>query len=95
MKLIGEKSTRIIVVGDVAQSIYSFQGAKPSDFNNFCINSDGDNKYSINGNRRSTENIVNLCNFLRQTDGNIVQCSIKTYADEQEKKSIEAKKFIF
>ena len=93
--MIGEKSTRIIVVGDVAQSIYSFQGAKPSDFNNFCINSDGDNKYSINGNRRSTENIVNLCNFLRQTDGNIVQYSIKTYADEQEKKSIEAKKIHF
>lgn len=95
VKMIGEKSTRIIVVGDVAQSIYSFQGAKPSDFNNFCINSGGDNKYSINGNRRSTENIVNLCNFLRKTDGNIVQCSIKTYADEQEKKSIEAKKIHF
>lgn len=95
VKMIGEKSTRIIVVGDVAQSIYSFQGAKPSDFNNFCINSDGDNKYSINGNRRSTENIVNLCNFLRKTDDNIVQCSIKIYADEQEKKSIEAKKIHF
>lgn len=95
VKMIGEKSTRIIVVGDVAQSIYSFQGAKPSDFNNFCINSDGDNKYSINGNRRSTENIVNLCNFLRKKDDNIVQCSIKTYADEQEKKSIEAKKIHF
>lgn len=95
VKMIGEKSTRIIVVGDVAQSIYSFQGAKPSDFNNFCINSGGDNKYSINGNRRSTENIVNLCNFLRKTDGNIVQCSIKTYADEQEKKSVEAKKIHF
>ena len=95
VKMIGEKSTRIIVVGDVAQSIYSFQGAKPSDFNNFCINSDDDNKYSINGNRRSTENIVNFCNFLRKTDDNIVQCSIKTYADEQEKKSVEAKKIHF
>lgn len=95
VKMIGEKSTRIIVVGDVAQSIYSFQGAKPSDFNNFCINSDGDNKYSINGNRRSTENIVNFCNYLRKTDDNVVQCSIKTYSDEEEKKSIEAKKIHF
>lgn len=95
VKMIGEKSTRIIVVGDVAQSIYSFQGAKPSDFNNFCINSDGDNRYSINGNRRSTENIVNFCNFLRKTDDNIVQYSIKTYIDEEEKKSIEAKKIHF
>lgn len=95
VKMIGEKTTRIIVVGDVAQSIYSFQGAKPSDFNNFCINSDGDNRYSINGNRRSTENIVNFCNFLRKTDDNIVQYSIKTYIDEEEKKSIEAKKIHF
>ena len=37
VKLIGQKSTKIIVVGDIAQSIYSFQGAKPSDFNDFCI----------------------------------------------------------
>lgn len=35
IKLIGQKSTVIGVVGDVAQSIYSFQGAQPTDFKNF------------------------------------------------------------
>lgn len=95
VKLIGKKSTKIIVVGDVAQSIYSFQGAKPSDFNNFCIDPENDNLYSINGNRRSTENVVNFCNFLRQSDANIIQSSIKSYDNEEIKKNIEAKKIHF
>lgn len=95
VKLIGQKSTKIIVVGDVAQSIYSFQGAKPSDFNNFCIDIENDHQYSIDGNRRSTENVVNFCNFLRQSDPNITQSSIKFYADEETKKITEAKKIHF
>lgn len=95
VKLIGQKSTKIIVVGDVAQSIYSFQGAKPSDFNNFCIDIENDQQYSIDGNRRSTENVVNFCNFLRQSDSNITQSSIKFYADEGTKKITEAKKIHF
>jgi superfamily I DNA/RNA helicase len=37
IKLIGQKSTMIGVVGDVAQSIYSFQGARPSDFKTFAV----------------------------------------------------------
>ena len=32
IKMIGEKSTIIGIIGDLAQSIYSFQGAKPSQF---------------------------------------------------------------
>ena len=95
VKLIGQKSTKIIVVGDVAQSIYSFQGAKPSDFNDFCIEPENDALYSINGNRRSTENVVNFCNFLRQSDANITQKSIKLYDDEEIKKETEAKKIHF
>ncbi len=95
VKLIGQKSTKIIVVGDVAQSIYSFQGAKPSDFNDFCIEPENDALYSINGNRRSTENVVNFCNFLRQSDANITQKSIKLYDDEGIKKETEAKKIHF
>lgn len=95
LKLIGQKSTRIIVVGDIAQSIYSFQGAKPSDFNNFSIDSENDILFSIKGNRRSTENVVNFCNFLRQSDENIIQNSIKTYDNEEIKKNTEAKKVHF
>lgn len=95
VKLIGQKSTKVIVVGDIAQSIYSFQGAKPSDFNDFCIDTENDVLYSINGNRRSTENVVNFCNFLRQSDKNITQNSIKIYDSEETKKDTEAKKIHF
>lgn len=95
VKLIGQKSTKVIVVGDVAQSIYSFQGAKPTDFNDFCIDPENDNLYSINGNRRSTENVVNFCNFLRQSDENIIQNSIKSYVNEEIKKNTEDKKIHF
>ena len=95
VKLIGQKSTRIIVVGDIAQSIYSFQGAKPSDFNDFCIDVENDVLYSINGNRRSTENVVNFCNFLRQSEKNIIQNSIKIYDSEEIKKETESKKIHF
>ena len=95
VKLIGQKSTKIIVVGDIAQSIYSFQGAKPSDFNDFCIDTENDVLYSINGNRRSTENVVNFCNFLRQSDKNITQNSIRIYDNEEIKKDTEAKKIHF
>ncbi len=95
VKLIGQKSTKIIVVGDIAQSIYSFQGAKPSDFNNFCIDEESDVLYSINGNRRSTANVVNFCNFLRQSDPNVTQKSIKPYDDEKTKEITESKKIHF
>lgn len=95
VKLIGQKSTKIIVVGDIAQSIYSFQGAKPSDFNDFCIEPENDLLFSINGNRRSTENVVNFCNFLRQSDKNITQTSIKSYDNEEIKRYTEAKKIHF
>lgn len=95
VKLIGQKSSKIIVVGDIAQSIYSFQGAKPSDFKSFCIDSESDNVYSISGNRRSTENIVNFCNFLRKADTSVTQNSIKTYANDEEKRISESKKIHF
>ena len=95
VKLIGQKSTKVIVVGDVAQSIYSFQGAKPTDFNDFYIEPNKDNLYSIKGNRRSTENVVNFCNFLRQSDKNIIQSSIKTYVNDEIKQNTEAKKIHF
>lgn len=95
IKLIGVKSTKICVVGDVAQSIYSFQGAKPSDFNNFVIEANDDIQYSISGNRRSTENVVNFCNFLRQSDSTVVQKNIKTYDSDRTKEVAETKKIHF
>lgn len=93
IKLIGSKSTVIGTIGDVAQSIYSFQGAKPSQF--LTLNID-DNRaltqYAISGNRRSTANIVNLCNFLRKADSTVVQNSEKCYNSDEEKQSAEKTK---
>lgn len=96
IKLIGKKSTIVGIVGDIAQSIYSFQGAQPTDFKNFSIEGGRDvNEYVINGNRRSTENVVNFCNFLRQSDANVVQISKRPYDTENQKTLSESKKIHF
>ncbi|WP_353852910.1 ATP-dependent helicase [Dehalobacter restrictus] len=96
IKLIGQKSTVIKIVGDVAQSIYSFQGAKPTYFVNFAIEGKRELvEYVINGNRRSTENVVNFCNYLRQSDKAVVQTSVKSYKDDKEKSLSESKKIHF
>lgn len=96
IKLIGKKSTIVGIVGDIAQSIYSFQGAQPTDFKNFSIEGGRDvNEYVINGNRRSTENVVNFCNFLRQSDADVVQVSKRPYDTEAQKTLSESKKVHF
>ncbi|MDR1581650.1 MAG: ATP-dependent helicase [Prevotellaceae bacterium] len=95
IKLIGEKSTTIGIIGDVAQSIYNFQGAKPSQFLGFNI--DGEkivNEYAISNNRRSTANIVNFCNFLRQSDS-LTQNSVRCYKQESDRAVTESKKIHF
>ena len=66
-----------------------------SDFNDFCIDTENDALYSINGNRRSTENVVNFCNFLRQSDTNVTQNSIKKYDNKEIEKETESKKIHF
>ncbi|MCL4463292.1 MAG: ATP-dependent helicase [Firmicutes bacterium] len=96
INMIGEKSTVIGIIGDLAQSIYSFQGAKPSQFAGFALDSGRELvEYVINRNRRSTANIVNFCNYLRQSDINISQISMKPYADEVIKQQTEDKKVHF
>ncbi len=51
------------VIGDKAQSIYSFQGAKVSLFDDFMI--DENNTFTIVENHRSSKRIVRLLNDLR------------------------------
>lgn len=96
IKLIGQRSTIVGVIGDIAQSIYSFQGARPTDFGTFSIEGQRPiEEYVINGNRRSTANIVNLCIFLRQSDNKVKQVSKRAYNSEDEKAKAEAKKIHF
>lgn len=96
VKLLGQRSTILGIVGDVAQSIYSFQGAHPSDFLDFSAASDRETvEYVINGNRRSTDNVVNFCNFLRKSDPNVNQVSNRPYADDVQKQASESKKIHF
>ena len=75
IKLLCQQSSRCCVVGDLAQSIYGFNGAYPEDFENFKI-SDNDLDFVIKDNRRSSANIVNFCNFIRQKDTRVVQENI-------------------
>ena len=91
IKLIGEKSTIVGVVGDIAQSIYSFQGAKPKDFSSFQIEQTSNEEYAIDNNRRSTQSIVNFCNFLRKSDDSITQQCVRRDVEDKSVKFLIGK----
>jgi DNA helicase-2/ATP-dependent DNA helicase PcrA len=63
IRKISERETIIGIIGDIAQSIYVFQGAEPEQFLNFSI--PGMNHYTISDNRRSTNSIVSALNSIR------------------------------
>lgn len=63
LKLVGAESSIVGIIGDKAQSIYSFQGASPQDFSNFTL--PGLIDYEINDNWRSTNEIVTALNRIR------------------------------
>lgn len=61
--LLAEEETKIGVIGDPSQSIYSFQGAHIQDYYEFEI--DNLSEYSITENRRSSNQIIDLLNEIR------------------------------
>jgi DNA helicase II / ATP-dependent DNA helicase PcrA len=63
LRLIGARETIVGIIGDKAQSIYSFQGAAPEHFSAFTLPNLLD--YVIADNRRSTNPIVGLLNHVR------------------------------
>ena len=63
LETIGQEETIVGIIGDRAQSIYSFQGAAPEQFDS--INLQNLKNYVISDNRRSTKLIVNLLNSIR------------------------------
>ncbi|MCK4385476.1 MAG: ATP-dependent helicase [candidate division Zixibacteria bacterium] len=66
IKKIAEHTTIAGVIGDLAQSIYGFQGACRQDFEDFVLDNMVD--YKIENNRRSTESIIDLLNHIRRKD---------------------------
>lgn len=64
VKKLAESHNNICVVGDDAQSIYSFRGAKIENILNFRNDYPGYNKYKLEQNYRSTKTIVNAANSL-------------------------------
>lgn len=59
-----EHRQRVCVVGDDAQSIYSFRGANIDNILHFCDRYKGAKMYKLEQNYRSTQNIVNAANSL-------------------------------
>jgi DNA helicase-2/ATP-dependent DNA helicase PcrA len=64
LKEIIQKETKVCIVGDNAQSIYSFMGAVPDQFVGFSA--PGMKSFKIDDNWRSTEKIVDLLNLVRR-----------------------------
>jgi DNA helicase-2/ATP-dependent DNA helicase PcrA len=61
---LAEKHKNICVVGDDAQSIYSFRGAKIENILNFRNDYQGYQLFKLEQNYRSTQNIVNAANSI-------------------------------
>lgn len=64
VKALSDKYQNICVVGDDAQSIYSFRGANISNILNFQKDYDAVGMYRLEQNYRSTRNIVNAANSI-------------------------------
>ena len=65
IELISEKNINIGVIGDPAQSIYSFRGANYGNIENINLDMQ---KYIIKNNNRSSDKIVNVLNNFRKDD---------------------------
>lgn len=64
VKQLADKHHRVCVVGDDAQSIYSFRGANIDNILNFRSNFPETRVFKLEQNYRSTQNIVNAANSL-------------------------------
>jgi len=64
VKALADRFQNICVVGDDAQSIYSFRGANISNILNFQRDYDNVGMYRLEQNYRSTKNIVNAANSI-------------------------------
>lgn len=83
---IRKKETVVGVIGDKAQSIYSFQGAESSLFDSFKVNED--RVFVIGDNHRSTNQIIKFLNDIRndihqEASSNIDDIDVIIYIGER------------
>jgi len=99
IKLFHNKNNKVMVVGDVNQSIYGFRGADVSIFQNFensFNNFHPVKEYNLKINFRSTENIINLSNkFLNLPEDKKVIGNYDKSIGELTKKGVKPKLFIY
>ncbi len=76
VKRLAEKHQNICVVGDDAQSIYSFRGARIENILNFKNDYPGFNTYKLEQNYRSTQVIVDAANSLIAKNKNQLQKTV-------------------
>src|SRR5680860_440773 len=82
VKALADRFQNICVVGDDAQSIYSFRGANISNILNFQRDYDKVGMYRLEQNYRSTKNIVNAANSIIAKNKNQLEKVVWTANDE-------------
>ncbi|GMN08985.1 3'-5' exonuclease [Croceitalea sp. MTPC9] len=85
VKALADRYQNICVVGDDAQSIYSFRGANISNILNFQRDYDDVGMYRLEQNYRSTKNIVNAANSIIAKNKNQLEKVVWTSNDEGDK----------
>jgi DNA helicase-2/ATP-dependent DNA helicase PcrA len=82
VKALADRYQNICVVGDDAQSIYSFRGANISNILNFRRDYDDVGIYRLEQNYRSTKNIVNAANSIIAKNKNQLEKVVWTANDQ-------------
>lgn len=85
VKALSDRYQNICVVGDDAQSIYSFRGANINNILNFQKDYDNVGMYRLEQNYRSTKNIVNAANSIIAKNKNQLEKVVWTSNDEGNK----------
>ncbi len=85
VKALSDRYQNICVVGDDAQSIYSFRGANITNILNFQRDYDDVAVYRLEQNYRSTKNIVNAANAIIAKNKNQLEKVVWTANDEGNK----------
>ncbi|MAU26186.1 MAG: ATP-dependent DNA helicase [Muricauda sp.] len=85
VRALADRYQNICVVGDDAQSIYSFRGANISNILNFQRDYDDVAVYRLEQNYRSTKNIVNAANSIIAKNKNQLEKVVWTANDEGNK----------